>query len=57
MAEEKEPQSYGSQQDWLTGKTGQEVNRQKGQPNSQRGDFNAERSDKPASSEESDKKR
>lgn len=39
MAEPKEPQSYGSQADWLTGKTGQEVNRQKGNANSQHADF------------------
>ena len=46
MADAKEPQSYGSQADWLTGNTAQEVNRQKGQPNSQRGDFFAERDQK-----------
>jgi hypothetical protein len=28
----KEPQSYGSGHDWVTGKTGQAVNRQKGGP-------------------------
>ena len=40
MAERKnEPQSYGSQNEWLTGETGQEVNRLKGNPNSQRADF------------------
>lgn len=30
--EEKEPQSYGSQQDWTTGRTGQEVNPPKAVP-------------------------
>lgn len=40
MAEKKnEPQSYGSQSEWLKGDTGQEVNRQKGPPNSQHSDF------------------
>jgi len=42
---ETEPQSYGSQEDWVTGKTGQEVNRQKGNPNSQHGDFYESRHD------------
>lgn len=42
MAEAKEPQSYGSQAEWVRGDTAQEVNRQKGHPNSQRGDFYAE---------------
>jgi hypothetical protein len=40
-----EPQSYGSQADWVSGKTGQEVNRQKGNPNSQHGDFYESRRD------------
>lgn len=35
----KEPQSYGSERDWLTGDTDQNVNRLKGNPNSQHGDF------------------
>ena len=40
MAEKKnEPQSYGSQSEWVRGDVGQEVNRLKGNPNSQRGDF------------------
>jgi hypothetical protein len=34
-----EPQSYGSQSDWLTGKTGETVNRTKGHPTTQTGDF------------------
>ena len=34
-----EPQSYGSQGEWLTGKTGETVNRTKGHPTSQHGDF------------------
>ncbi|HEV2722132.1 MAG TPA: hypothetical protein VG323_19075 [Thermoanaerobaculia bacterium] len=39
MAEPKEPQSYGSQGDWVSGDVDQEVNRLKGRPNSQHGDF------------------
>ena len=39
MAEPKEPQSYGSQGDWVTGNVDEEVNRLKGHPNSQHGDF------------------
>ena len=40
MAEKKnEPQSYGSQSEWVRGDVGQEVNRLKGNPNSQRSDF------------------
>ena len=39
MAKGNEPQSYGSEGDWASGKTGQDVNRLKGHPNSQRGDF------------------
>lgn len=38
-----EPQSYGSQDAWVTGETGQEVNPQKGNLNSQHGDFYASR--------------
>ena len=33
-----EPQSYGSGKDWLTGNTGQDVNRQAGRPTSQHGE-------------------
>ncbi|HLJ75458.1 MAG TPA: hypothetical protein VKU62_12780 [Thermoanaerobaculia bacterium] len=40
MAEEKnEPQSYGSQSEWVRGDVGEEVNRLKGNPNSQRSEF------------------
>jgi hypothetical protein len=39
MAEKKEPQSYGSQGDWVSGQTGQKVNH----PNSQQADFYEER--------------
>jgi hypothetical protein len=38
-----EPQSYGSEKEWLTGDTGQTVNRLKGPPNSQHADFYASR--------------
>lgn len=39
----KEPQSYGSGGDWVTGKTGQEVNRQKSEPAPEHRDFYDER--------------
>ena len=39
MANPKEPQSYGSQGDWVTGNVDEEVNRLKGRPSSQHGDF------------------
>jgi hypothetical protein len=39
----KEPQSYGSGQDWTTGKTGQEVNRQKSEPPPEHQEFYDER--------------
>lgn len=35
----KEPQSYGSGQDWVTGKTGQEVNEQASTPPAVHRDF------------------
>lgn len=50
MANEKEPQSYGSQSEWVTGDVGQEVNRLKGHPNSQHGDFYESRHDSERSS-------
>lgn len=34
-----EPQSYGSQADWVTGNTGETVNRQKATPDEQHRDF------------------
>ena len=40
-----EPQSYGGQGEWLTGKTGETVNRTKGHPNTQNGDFYESRHD------------
>src|SRR4051812_4850840 len=40
-----EPQSYGSQGEWLTGKTGETVNRTKGHPTTQHGDFYESRRD------------
>ena len=40
MAEKKnEPQSYGSQSEWVRGDVGEEVNRLKGNSNSQHSDF------------------
>jgi hypothetical protein len=47
-----EPQSYGSGKDWLTGNTAQDVNRQKGNPNSQHGDFYQSRRDSEGSAED-----
>jgi hypothetical protein len=41
----KEPQSYGSQGDWVTGDVGEQVNRQKGKPSSQQADFYESRHD------------
>lgn len=35
----KEPQSYGSGSDWVTGKTGQEVNDPKSSPPPEHADF------------------
>src|ERR1051326_3235273 len=45
MADEKksEPQSYGSQAEWVQGDVGEEVNRLKGNTNSQHSDFYASR--------------
>jgi hypothetical protein len=45
MANPKEPQSYGSQGDWVTGNVDEEVNRLKGHPSSQHGDFYESRRD------------
>jgi hypothetical protein len=39
----KEPQSYGSGKDWVTGKTGQEVNDQKSEPAPEHREFYDER--------------
>lgn len=39
----KEPQSYGSEKDWLTGKTGQEVNDQDSAPAPEHREFYDER--------------
>ena len=47
----KEPQSYGSQSDWVESDVGQTVNRQKGNPNSQHGDFYESRRDSEESGE------
>ncbi len=45
MAEKKEPQSYGSQHDWVAGKTGQKVN----PPDTPQADFYEERRESEAS--------
>ena len=52
MANEKEPQSYGSGGDWVTGNVGEEVNRLQGHPNSQHGDFYESRHDSERSAPE-----
>lgn len=39
----REPQSYGSGSDWVTGRTGQEVNDQKGEPAPEHRQFYDER--------------
>jgi hypothetical protein len=41
--ETKEPQSYGSEKDWVTGRTGQEVNDQDSAPAPEHADFYDER--------------
>jgi len=46
-----EPQSYGSQGEWVTGRTGQEVNRQKGEPAAGHADFYDGRRDSETSGE------
>jgi hypothetical protein len=43
IAERSEPQSYGSGSDWLTGRTGQEVNDQKSEPAPEHREFYDER--------------
>lgn len=43
--DKKEPQSYGSGQEWVEGDVGQTVNRQKGNANSQHADFYESRRD------------
>ena len=40
-----EPQSYGSQSDWVSGKTGQQVNRQKSEPPADQSSFYENRRD------------
>ena len=39
----REPQSYGSGSDWVTGRTGQQVNDQKGEPAPEHREFYDER--------------
>jgi hypothetical protein len=43
--DQREPQSYGSGADWVTGRTGQEVNEQKGTPAPEHREFYDERRD------------
>ena len=47
----REPQSYGSQGDWSTGKTGQEVNEQKSVPAPEHREFYDERRESETSHE------
>ena len=46
-----ESQSYGSQGDWVTGKTGEQVNRQKSEPAAEHKDFYEGRRDSESSGE------
>jgi hypothetical protein len=46
----KEPQSYGSGSDWVTGKTGQDVNDQKSTPAPEHQEFYDERRESESSS-------
>lgn len=41
----EEPQSYGSQGEWVKGKTGENVNRQKSEPAAEHADFYESRRD------------
>ena len=54
MANEKEPQSYGSQKDWVTGNVGETVNRQKDTPDSRHDDFYESRRDSETSDSHDD---
>lgn len=45
----KEPQSYGSEKDWVTGRTGQEVNDQDAAPPPEQAEFYDERRESEAS--------
>lgn len=54
MANEKEPQSYGSQKDWVTGNVGETVNRQKDNPDAQHSDFYDSRRDSETSDSHDD---
>jgi hypothetical protein len=45
----REPQSYGSEKDWVTGKTGQEVNDQDSAPPPEHAEFYDERREAEAS--------
>lgn len=47
----KEPQSYGSQEDWVTGKTGEQVNDQKSAPAPEHREFYDERRESETSDE------
>ena len=47
----KEPQSYGSQEDWVTGKTGEQVNDQKSTPEPEHREFYDERRESETSRE------
>jgi hypothetical protein len=49
--DEREPQSYGSGSDWLTGKTGQNVNDPKAVPTAEHREFYDERRESESSDE------
>lgn len=46
----REPQSYGSEKDWTTGKTGEQVNSQKSEPTPEHRDFYDDRRESGTSS-------
>ena len=49
--DQREPQSYGSNADWVTGRTGQQVNEQKSEPAPEHREFYDERRDSETSHE------
>jgi hypothetical protein len=52
--DQREPQSYGSGTDWLTGRTGQQVNEQKSEPAPEHREFYESRRDSETSASHDD---
>lgn len=52
--DQREPQSYGSEADWVTGRTGQQVNEQKSGPAPEHRDFYDERRESETTASEDD---